>query len=100
MNVINKDDHKSLVDIELPMIDTWDEKEEPLKEGEEPPEGKKKAGKKKAKGKKQKKGEDEEPSGPQWVVFEQDLGPFRITNDFARTLSTKQFRLQIINKEK
>ncbi len=87
MNFIDKSNPEKLQKIETPLIENWDEKEEEVPEGEEPLKAKDKKSKKDGKGKKGKgklkgkdAGESTEPSGPVTVVFEEELGPFRISD--------------------
>ena len=67
LNFIDKADPSKVTKFETPLIDQWDEKEDPSQEGEEKKPKKDKKGK--GKGKKAAGAEDDEPSGPVVVVY-------------------------------
>jgi hypothetical protein len=95
---------------ETPLIEEWEEKSSGDDEAEDAgakggKKDKKPAKKDKGKKKEKKKGKekkddapaDGEPAGPKTVVFKQDFGPFRITNDFAEKLSKTTFYVYLVH---
>ena len=106
---INKSNPTSAPKVhETPPIDTWDEKStlegsvdgsegSPKKGRKDKKKGADKKGKKRGEKKRPDESEESEEESSTAVVFRQDFGPFRITNDFAEKLCKTTFYVYLVH---